>query len=71
MWRSSERVRRPAITANWKADSGERWVSYSILTRPAGMAPVNFILGGGYNVIRPDNAGNWFVRFQVNFVFLK
>jgi hypothetical protein len=46
-------------------------VSYSILTRPAGMAPVNFILGGGYNVIRPDNAGDWFVRFQVNFVFLK
>jgi hypothetical protein len=64
------------ITANWKADSGERWtvplgVSYSILTRPAGMAPVNFILGGGHNVIRPDNAGDWFVRFQVNFVFLK
>jgi hypothetical protein len=65
------------ITANWKEDrSSQRWsvplgLSYSILTRPAGMSPVNLIFGGGYNVIRPDDAGNWFVRFQVNFVFPK
>ena len=65
------------ITANWKEDrSSQRWtvplgLSYSILTRPAGMGPVNFIFGGGYNVIRPDEAANWFVRFQVNFVFPK
>jgi hypothetical protein len=64
------------VTANWKADSGERWtvplgLSYSILTRPAGMVPINHILGGGYNVVRPSNAGEWFLRFQVNFVFLK
>jgi hypothetical protein len=65
------------ITANWKEDrSSQRWtvplgMSYSILTRPAGMGPVNFILGAGYNVIRPDNAADWFVRFQVNFVLPK
>lgn len=33
--------------------------------------PVNLIFGGGYNVIRPDTAGDWFLRFQVNFVFPK
>jgi hypothetical protein len=65
------------ITANWKEDrSSQRWtvplgLSYSILTKPAGMSPVNLIFGGGYNVIRPDEAANWFVRFQVNFVFPK
>jgi hypothetical protein len=65
------------ITANWKEDrSSQRWtvplgLSYSILTRPIGMGPVNFILGGGYNVIRPDTAGDWFARFQMNFVFPK
>jgi len=45
--------------------------TYSILTRPARMSPVHFIFGGGYNIIRPDDAGDWFVRFQVNFVFPK
>jgi hypothetical protein len=65
------------ITANWKENrSSQRWtvplgLSYSILTKPPGMGPVNFILGAGYNVVRPDNAGDWFLRFQANFVFLK
>ncbi|RJG05736.1 hypothetical protein D3870_06630 [Noviherbaspirillum cavernae] len=65
------------VTANWKEDrSSQRWtvplgVTYSILTRPKGMQPVNFVFGGGYNVIRPDDASNWFVRFQVNFIFPK
>ena len=65
------------ITANWKEErSSQRWTvplgaTYSILTRPAGMSPVNFIFGGGYNIIRPDDASDWFVRFQVNFVFPK
>jgi hypothetical protein len=37
------------------------------LTKPKGFVPVNFIFGEGYNIERPDNIGNSFVRFQVNF----
>jgi len=64
------------IAANWKEDAHNRWTvpigaTYSILTKPAGFVPVNYIVGGGYNVVRPDLAGNWFFRFQVNFVLPK
>lgn len=65
------------ITANWKEDrSSQRWtvplgISYSVLTKPKGMGPINYIFGGGYNVIRPDDAGDWFLRLQVNLVFAK
>lgn len=65
------------ITANWDQPSGRRWTvplgaSYSILTRPSWIkTPVNYIIGGGKNVERPDNVGDWFFRFQVNFVFPK
>lgn len=64
------------IVADWKHNSSNRWTvplgaTYSILTKPAGFVPVNYIMGGGYNVVRPDLAGNWFFRFQVNFVLPK
>ncbi len=65
------------IVANWQHPSGQRWTvplgaTYSILTRPGWIAtPVNYVFGGGYNVVRPDDASPWFVRFQVNFVFPK
>ena len=65
------------ITANWEEDrSSQRWTvplgaTYSILTKPAGFVPVNYIFGGGYNIIHPDNVGTWFLRFQVNFILPK
>lgn len=65
------------ITANWdEKRSSQRWtvplgVSYSLLVRPEGFVPMNFVVGAGYNVIRPDNASDWFVRFQVNFILPK
>lgn len=65
------------ITVNWQEDrSSQRWtvplgVTYSTLTKPAGFVPVNYIAGAGYNVIRPDAAGTWFVRMQVNFILPK
>jgi hypothetical protein len=65
------------ITANWEErKSSQRWtvplgVSYSLLVRPEGFVPMNFIVGAGYNVIRPDNSSDWFVRFQVNFILPK
>ena len=65
----------PIITANWKADSGQRW------TVPVGggvgrifhfgKLPVNTNIGAYYNVARPDFAANWQVRVQVQFMFPK
>jgi hypothetical protein len=64
------------IVADWKQNASNRWTvplgaTYSILTKPPGFVPVNYIMGGGYNVVRPDFAGDWFLRFQVNFVLPK
>jgi len=64
------------IVADWKRDSGNRWTvplgaTYSMLTKPAGFVPVNYIVGIGRNVVRPENAGDWLFRFQVNFILSK
>ena len=65
----------PVITANWKADSGDRW------TVPLGggvgkifhigKLPVNTQLGAYYNVVKPDYGPNWQIRAQVQFMFPK
>ena len=65
----------PIITANWKAPSGEQWtvpigVQVSKVI-PIGKLPINWILGGYYNVEKPTNVGDWTLRFQVNFMFPK
>lgn len=63
----------PIITANWEADSSQRW------TVPLGAGighifhigrlPVNTQIGAYYNVERPDDAANWQARIQVQFMF--
>ncbi len=65
----------PIITVNWKADNAQRW------TVPLGAGigkvfhlgplPVNTQLGAYYNVVKPDDAANWQIRFQVQFMFPK
>ncbi len=65
----------PIITANWKADSGDRW------TVPLGggagkivhlgRLPVNLQLQAYYNVVTPDNGADWQLRFQFQFLFPK
>ena len=65
----------PIITANWKADSGDRW------TVPLGggagkivhfgRLPVNFQLQAYYNVAKPDNGADWQLRLQFQFLFPK
>ena len=65
----------PIITANWKADSGQRW------TVPLGLGigqimrfgkqPVNLQASAYYNVERPDNAATWQMRLQLQFLFPK
>jgi hypothetical protein len=64
----------PIATVAWEAD-GEKW------TVPLGggigkifhlgKLPVNTQLSGYYNVVRPDDAANWQVRLQVQFMFPK
>jgi hypothetical protein len=65
-----------SITANWKADSSNTWVI------PLGIyAGKMFDLSNGYgvelgigpywNVVKPDGAADWFLKFQVNFIFPK
>ena len=65
----------PIITANWKADSGERW------TVPlgggggklfkVGKLPVNVLLQAYGNVERPRYAPDWSLRLQLQFLFPK
>ena len=65
----------PIITANWKAESSQRW------TVPVGGGvgkifhlgplPVNTQLSAYYNVVTPDNGPNWQIRAQVQFMFPK
>ena len=65
------------ITANWEASrSSQRWtvpvgMTYSTLVKPPSGMPINFVVGAGYNVVRPDHAGTWFLRAQATFIFDK
>jgi len=65
----------PIITADWKAEAGQRW------TVPLGLGighifhigrlPVNTQISGYYNVVRPDEAATWSLRIQVQLMFPK
>lgn len=65
----------PIVTANWKAESSQRW------TVPLGLGvghifhlgrlPVNTQLSAYYNVVHPDDGPNWQLRFQVQLMFPK
>jgi hypothetical protein len=65
----------PIITADWKADSSQRW------TVPLGggvgkilhfgRLPVNMQLSAYWNVVAPDNGPDWQLRFQVQLLFPK
>ena len=65
----------PIITANWKADSGDKWVvpiggGVGKIVK-LGKLPLNLQLGAYYNVVTPDNGADWQLRFQVQFLFPK
>ena len=65
----------PVITADWEADSGQRWVV------PPGLGigqimhfrkqPVNLQASAYYYVERPDNAASWQLRLQLQLLFPK
>ncbi len=69
-------ISSPVISANWEADSDERW------TIPVGggigrvfnigSQPVNGQFQAFSNVVTPDNGGaNWQLRAQLAFLFPK
>ena len=65
----------PIITANWEADSDNRW------TVPfgggvgkifkIGKQPVNGQISAYYNVEKPDSGADWQLRLQLQFLFPK
>ena len=63
----------PIITANWEADSDQRWtVPWGLQVSKVthfGSQPVNMLLGYYKNQTRPDGAADSQVRFQINFLF--
>lgn len=65
----------PIITANWEAESGQRWVVPLGIgigqIMKFGQQPVNLQAGAYYNVERPDYASRWQVRLQMQFLFPK
>jgi hypothetical protein len=63
----------PIMTANWKAESGEKW------TVPVGGGfgrifhignqPINAQFQYFYNLEQPENTGDWSIRAQLQFMF--
>lgn len=67
----------PIITANWEADSDNRWtVPFGLgigkLFMIGGKLPMNAQIHGYYNVEKPEVLGpDWTLRLQVQFLFPK
>ncbi len=65
----------PIITADWEASDGDKWtvpVGGGIgRIFKAGKLPVNAMLAGYYNAIRPEYGSEWQLRFQLQFLFPK
>ena len=65
----------PIITANWEADSGNKW------TVPLGLGlgqifkigkqPLNGMVAAYYNVEKPEYGADWQLRLQLQFLFPK
>ena len=65
----------PIITANWKADSGDKWTvpfggGIGKIFR-IGKQPVNAQVQAFYNVEKPVNGPDWTLRLQLQFLFPK
>ncbi len=65
----------PTMTADWNADSDERWTipvggGFGKLVR-VGEMPLDLKLQGFYNVEKPDTAGDWTLQFQIKMLFPK
>jgi hypothetical protein len=68
-------VSAPIITANWEADSDDRWTvpvggGFGKIFR-IGNQPINAQVQGFYNVEHPQFGPEWIMRFQLQFLFPK
>ena len=65
----------PMITADWHADSDQRWtvpVGGGVgKIMKIGKLPVNMQLQSFYNVVHPDFGPDWSIRYQLQFLFPK
>jgi len=62
----------PIITADWEADSGQKWVvplgaGFGKLAF-AGKLPINTQVGAYVNVVKPDFGPDWQLRVQMQFI---
>jgi hypothetical protein len=65
----------PIITANWEADSDNRWTvpfggGFGKIFH-VGKQPINAQAGAYYNVEKPDSGADWELRLQLQFLFPK
>ena len=65
----------PVITANWEADSGDKWTvpvggGIGKIFR-IGEQPMNAQFQYFYNIEKPDLVGDWSIRMQLQFMFPK
>jgi hypothetical protein len=65
----------PTIQANWRAPNDQRWVvpfgGGIAQTFVSGQQPMSLGFQLYYNVVRPDNAPNWNLKFQFALLFPK
>ncbi|MEA3461441.1 MAG: neuromedin U [Bacteroidota bacterium] len=68
-------VSAPIMTANWNADSDQRWIvpfgGGVGKVFKVGKLPLNFNAQIYYNAVKPDGVGNVQSRFQLQFLFPK
>ena len=62
------------ISADWKAYSSNRWtvplgLSWNQTIDMGGGNAFDYMIGPYYNVVRPDGAAGWELRFGVNWLF--
>lgn len=65
----------PTLTANWEADSDERWTvpvggGVGRLIK-VGKQPIDIKLQAYWNAVHPDNGADWETQLQVKFLFPK
>lgn len=68
-------VSAPILTANWNAESDNRWVvpfgGGAGKVFKIGKLPINLNAQIYYNVVKPDGVGDWQSRIQIQFLFPK
>ena len=67
-------VSAPIVTANWKAESDQKWLvpfggGVGKVVKLGGKIPLSMQAQVFYNVVKPDGLGDWQTRFQLYFMF--